>query len=75
MCTADSAGLQVHVRHLVGGRARGEQVLSSERLFTVAGPERLGAVRLPPSLSRISPGPSHPPREVTKAEVMRIQVK
>ncbi|CAK0786451.1 hypothetical protein CVIRNUC_009664 [Coccomyxa viridis] len=36
---------QVHVRHLVGGRARGEQVLSDERLFSVAGPERLGAVR------------------------------
>lgn len=35
---------QVHVRHLVGGRARGDQQLSNERLFTVAGPERLGAV-------------------------------
>ena len=37
----------MHVRHLVGGRARGEQVLSDERLFTVAGPERLGAVSQP----------------------------
>ncbi|KAK9904777.1 hypothetical protein WJX75_002298 [Coccomyxa subellipsoidea] len=36
---------QVHVRHLVGGRARGDQQLSNERLFTVAGPERIGAVR------------------------------
>ena len=45
--TPDTAALQVHVRHLVGGRARGEQVLSDERLFTVAGPERLGAVSLP----------------------------
>lgn len=36
--------VQVHVRHLVGGRARGDQQLSNERLFTVAGPERIGAV-------------------------------
>ena len=50
--------LQVHVRHLVGGRARGEQVLSDERLFTVAGPERLGAVSMPHKhILRVSPVP------------------
>ncbi|CAL8464367.1 g3902 [Coccomyxa elongata] len=46
--TQDISGLeeaQVHVRHLVGGRARGDQQLSNERLFSVAGPERIGAVR------------------------------
>ena len=32
------------MRHLVGGRARGDQQLSNERLFSVAGPERIGAV-------------------------------
>ncbi len=36
--------LQVHVRHLVGGRARGSRALADERLFEVQAPERLRAI-------------------------------
>lgn len=50
---------QVHIRHLVGGRARGDQHLSNERLFTVAGPERLGAVSHLPSTIKLSAHCAH----------------
>ena len=36
--------LQVHVRHLVGGRARGSRALADERLYEVQAPERLRAI-------------------------------
>ena len=36
--------MQVHLRHLVGGRARGSRALAHERLYEVQAPERLRAI-------------------------------
>jgi threonine dehydratase len=46
--TVDISGLetaQVHLRHLVGGRARATEPLADERIFQVDFPERPGALR------------------------------
>ena len=39
-----AAFVQVHLRHLVGGRARGSRALAHERLYEVQAPERLRAI-------------------------------
>lgn len=46
--TKDISGIeavQVHLRHVVGGRARGSQEMPDEQLYSVSIPERRGAIR------------------------------
>ncbi|KAL0049357.1 hypothetical protein WJX82_000351 [Trebouxia sp. C0006] len=46
--TKDISGIeavQVHLRHVVGGRARGSQEMPDEKLYSVSIPERRGAIR------------------------------